>query len=70
MHNPNAKPHLNMNAEEYINSKSTTINHFYEKLFNLKKLMNTNSAKKIALSREAYMTSFIAEFMDEWDGIK
>lgn len=70
MHNPNAKPHLNMNAEEYINSKSTTINHFYEKLFNLKNLMNTNSAKKIALLREAYMKSFIAEFMDEWDGIK
>ena len=70
MHNPNIEPHLNMNAEEYVKSKSTTINHFYEKLFNLKKLMNTNSARLIAQSREAYMKKYIAEFMDEWDGIK
>ena len=70
MHNPDITPNLNMGAEEYIKSKSTTINHFYEKLFKLKDLMNTESAKKVAQSREMYMKNYISEFMDEWDGVK
>ena len=70
MHNPDEKPHLNMNEKEYRNHISTTINHFYEKLFNLKNLMNTETAKIIALSREEYMREFIERFLDEWDGNK
>ena len=70
MHNPDEKPNLNMNEQEYRNHVSTTINHFYEKLFNLKNLMNTETAKKIALSREEYMKEFIERFLDEWDGNK
>ena len=60
----------NMDAEEYSNHISTTINHFYEKLFNLKDLMNTDSAKDIAQAREMYMKDYISEFMDEWKGIR
>lgn len=70
MHNPDISPKLNMNAEEYNNHISTTINHFYEKLFNLKDLMNTDTAKIIAQDRERYMKEYISEFMDEWEGIK
>ena len=69
MHNPNISPMLNMNAEKYHNHISTTINHFYEKLFNLKDLMNTDSAKEIAHYREQYMKDYISKFMDEWEGI-
>ncbi len=47
-----------------------TINHFYEKLFLLKELMNTKTAKEIAEHREQYMRQYISEFMDEWDGLK
>ena len=70
MHNPDEKPLLNMNEQEYRNHVSTTINHFYEKLFNLKNLMNTETAKKIALSREEYMKEFVERFLEEWDGNK
>ena len=70
MHNPDEKPNLNMNEVEYRNHVSTTINHFYEKLFNLKNLMNTDTAKEIALSREEYMKEYINRFYDEWEGIK
>ena len=70
MHNPDIPPNLNMTKEEYLNSESTTINHFYEKLFKLKAMMNTKTAIQIAESREAYMKGFVAEFMDEWDGIR
>ena len=70
MHDPDIKPHLNMNEKEYRNHVSTTINHFYEKLFNLKAFMNTETAKKLASSRENYMKEFINRFRDEWDGIR
>lgn len=70
MHDPDELPTLNMSDEEYRNHVSTTINHFYEKLFNLKDLMNTSCAKAIAISREAYMKEFLDEFFEEWDGIK
>ena len=68
MHNPDIEPKLNMTAEEYRKSNSTTINHFYEKLFNLKDMMNTNSAKEIAKGRDEYMKEFVATFLEEWDG--
>lgn len=70
MHNPNINLNLDMNAEEYRNHISTTINHFYEKLFKLKDLMNTDIARVIAQDRERYMKDYISEFMDEWEGIR
>lgn len=68
MYDPEIKPALAMNKEEYQRHESTSINHFYEKLFLLKGLMNTNSGRAIAEKREAYMKAFIEEFMIEWDG--
>jgi uncharacterized protein len=70
MHNPEIKPNLDMNEEEYRKSNSTTINHFYEKLFKLTEMINTPTAKKIAEARESYMKAYIDEFMAEWDGSK
>ena len=70
MYHPDIKPKLNMTKEEYVKSESTTINHFYEKLFKLTALMNTQTAIKIAKAREAYMKDFVVEFMDEWEGNK
>ena len=70
MHDPDISPNLEMDAEEYRNHISTTINHFYEKLFMLKNLMNTDIAKSIAQDRESYMKEYISEFMDEWEGIR
>lgn len=70
IHDPEIKPTENMDGEEYRTHISTTVNHFYEKLFQLKDLMNTAAAKKLAEQRERYMKSFISEFLDEWDGIR
>ena len=68
MHDPGISPNFNMSKEEYRKSNSTTINHFYEKLFQLKELMNTNSGKRLAAEREAFMKDFLKEFMCEWQG--
>ena len=70
MYDPEIKPTVNMNADEYHSHISTTVNHFYEKLFRLKNLMNTDTAKRIAEQRENYMKRYISEFLDEWDGIR
>lgn len=70
MYDPKIPPALNMGKEEYQNHVSTTVNHFYEKLFLLKDMMNTDSAKEIAEHREQYMKEYIDEFMDEWEGLK
>ena len=69
MHHPDQKPLLNMDQERYFRSQSTTINHFYEKLLHLKSMMTTNTAKKMAEHREAYMKGFLEEFLQEWDAI-
>ena len=70
MYDPEVLPSLNMNESEYRNHVSTTVNHFYEKLFNLKDLMNTKTGKEIALEREKYMKDYIDRFINEWEGVK
>ena len=70
MHHPDIPPKTSMGKEEYHNSNSTTINHFYEKLFLLTNMMNTPTAKEIARARDRYMQEFVAEFMAEWDGLQ
>jgi uncharacterized protein len=67
LYNPDEQPKLNMNATEYNKRQGTSINHFYEKLFLLKDLMNTRTAKSIAKHRDLFMHQFIAEFIDECD---
>lgn len=68
IHDPDAIPNLDMGTEEYYSHTSTTVNHFYEKLFELKDMMNTETARALAHDREKYMREFLAEFFDEWDG--
>lgn len=70
IYDPEIKPTADMNAEKYQNHISTSINHFYEKLFLIKDLMNTDTAKKLAEQRENYMKAYISEFLDEWDGVR
>lgn len=70
IYDPEIEPTVNMNGEKYQSHISTSINHFYEKLFRLKGLMNTDTAKKISEQRDDYMKAYISEFLDEWDGIR
>lgn len=65
---PNIAPKMNMSKEEYKKHIGTTINHFDEKLLQLKDKMNTEKGKKIAAQRHDFMQQFLAQFYDEWDG--
>ncbi|WP_129045654.1 HD domain-containing protein [Companilactobacillus metriopterae] len=66
IYDPEINIKKDFDKETYRSQKSTSVNHFYEKLFKLKDLMNTNSGKKIAAKRTAFMEDFIAEFKEEW----
>ncbi len=70
IYNPQIKPNLSMTKEEYKNTDSPTINHFYEKLLLLKDKMNTNSGIKIAQERHAFMEVFLDQFYAEWESRK
>jgi uncharacterized protein len=68
IHDPGINPILHDTFEQYKESNSTAINHFYEKLLLLKDRMNTETGKKVAEHRHAYMEDFLKEFYEEWEG--
>jgi len=68
IYNPELKSQQHKSFEDYKNSRTTSINHFYEKLLLLKGLLNTKAAKEIAKERHRFMERFLEQFMKEWEG--
>jgi uncharacterized protein len=48
------------------NPSETSIQHFDDKLLKLKDLMNTGSARKIAIERHRFLETFLEKFLSEW----
>lgn len=67
IHDPNLKPNLHNNFEEYKKTRTSTINHFYEKLLLLKDRLNTKTARKLAIQRHQFMVQFLEQFYAEWN---
>ena len=55
-------------VEAYSKNKSSSFNHFHEKLFLLKDRMHTKTGKRIAQERHEYMQEYVERFLQEWDG--
>ncbi|GGE58692.1 phosphohydrolase [Priestia taiwanensis] len=68
MYDPEIPIRDKMSVEEYRNGKSTSLNHFYEKLFKLQDTINTNAGRRIAKERHMFMEQFVHQFMKEWNG--
>jgi len=68
LHNPTQIPAEFEDFEAYKNHKGATVNHFYEKLFKLKELMNTKAGKAAAEDRHKFMELFLDQFYSEWEG--
>ncbi|XP_020586185.1 uncharacterized protein LOC110028606 [Phalaenopsis equestris] len=70
LHDPEISPRQNLSKEKYMNraEKSTSINHFHEKLFKLKNIMKTEAGRRRAEKRHKFMETFIEEFYEEWSG--
>ncbi|KKP24215.1 MAG: Metal dependent phosphohydrolase [candidate division TM6 bacterium GW2011_GWF2_28_16] len=67
IYDPNIKPVLHDNENNYVKNTSPAINHFYEKLLLLKDLMNTETGKKIAQERHNFMQTYLEQFYKEWN---
>lgn len=68
MYDPEAPPIIGMTKEEYRKNEGPTINHFYEKLFLLKELMNTKTGRDLAEKRHFFMEQYLTQFYGEWNG--
>lgn len=67
MYNPAISPRTQLNEDNY-KQPNTVINHFYEKLFLLKDMLNTTTAKQLAKQRHEFMLQFVNQFEKEWRG--
>ncbi|WP_457636858.1 HD domain-containing protein [Oceanithermus sp.] len=62
------KAQLHQSFEAYRSSRSSSLMHFYEKLFLLADRMHTPAARRLARERHAFMEAFVARFLAEWEG--
>ncbi|MGV8981967.1 HD domain-containing protein [Clostridium sp.] len=67
LYNPDIKPQIYTDFEQYKKNNGTTVNHFYEKLLLLKDLMNTEAGKSIAVQRHKFMEDYLEQFYREWE---
>lgn len=67
IYDPEIPVQLHDTFEAYKTAKSTTINHFYEKLLLLADKVHTDTAKQIAADRTEYMKQFLSHFYSEWN---
>lgn len=67
MYDPEHKVQMHGSFEEYKTAKTTSINHFYEKLLLLKDKMTTPTGKKLAEERHHFMLDFLKQFYKEWE---
>lgn len=68
IHDPDMPVRSSMTEKEYRSDRSTSINHFYEKLLKLKDLMNTEEGRVLALQRHQFMVAYLKQFYLEWEG--
>lgn len=67
LYDPEVEPAIYASKSDYHQQdKNTTINHFYEKLFLLKDLLNRPKAKEIGAVRDQIMHDFVGAIEDEY----
>ncbi len=66
-YDPNLPP-LDYNSKEDYHSQknNSTLNHFYEKLFLLKDLLNTTEGKRLGEKRDKIMHLFVSQIEEEY----
>ena len=67
IYDPEVPPSEFKSSKDYLNNRTHTINHFYEKLLKLKEGMNTTTGHKLAETRHRFMEEFLKQFYAEWE---
>jgi uncharacterized protein len=68
LHDPGVAPQRDLAGASYRASRSSTINHFHEKLLLLRDRMTTATGRELAEHRHQVMQDYLLEFHAEWDG--
>ncbi|GAB2025204.1 HD domain-containing protein [Lactovum odontotermitis] len=66
LYDPSVRPAKLRSKADYRVRNDTTLNHFYEKLFLLKDLLNTAEAKRIGEERDLLMHDFVSAIEREY----
>lgn len=67
LYDPTMPPRKKLDKTSYRDlSNETIINHFYEKLFKIKDMLNTAEAKAIAKERHELMVAYVTAFKADW----
>jgi len=69
LHDSSIAPVAHESFASYQQNTAPTLNHFYEKLLHLKDRLHTPGARQIADARHAFMETYVARFLAEWEGI-
>jgi len=67
IYDPRVKPFKNMPIP-LAHKGASSLHHFYEKILNVKDLMNTKTGKRLAKNRHAFTLAYLKQFFIEWDG--
>lgn len=70
LYDPQEPIELHPSFEVYKSKTSSSLAHFYEKLFLLKDRLHTPAARQIAGERHQFMEAFVERFLLEWNGEK
>ena len=72
MHVPGVSPRVGLTKAEYMDAGTehvnTVVNHFHEKLLRLRDMMKSESGRRRAEGRHAFMLEYLEQFHGEWDG--
>lgn len=63
---PESFPQMDMSREEYRLHAGSSLNHFFEKLLQLRDQMNTDTGKLLAIEKHEYMKYYLKHFFREW----
>jgi uncharacterized protein len=71
IHDPKQLPIDRASNEQFQRRKreGTSYNYFFEKSFKVAEMLNTETARKIAEKRIKFMKGYLAEFMNNWNGV-
>lgn len=71
IHDPSVLVRTHMDKLEYQKTKKegTSFNYLFEKSLRVAEMLNTETGRKIARTRVAFIQSFVEEFKKEWDGV-
>ena len=67
LYDPSIEPKFFDDFKEYKKYKTTSLNHFYEKIILLKDRLNTKSAKELGEKRHQFVENYLKQFLAEWE---